>query len=108
METKTKHTAGPWEAICVDHAWRVVAGPFAICDVRHQSGQTQANARLIAAAPALAEALRNAVDRMEAVAEGIVVEKRHKGISQATHVRHMARHLAQHAKIARKALRDAG
>lgn len=56
----------------------------------------------------MAEALRNAVERMEAVAEGIHVEKRSKGISQAKHVRHMAGHLAQHAKLARAALEKAG
>ena len=44
---------------------------------------------------------------MEAVAEGILIEKRHKGVSPETHVSHMASHLAQHAKIARAALEKA-
>ncbi|GAG08834.1 unnamed protein product, partial [marine sediment metagenome] len=66
------------------------------------------NARLIAAAPALAEALEKAVERMEAVAEGIPVHNRAKGVSQAAHVAHMAGHLAQHAKKARAALAAAG
>ena len=54
--------------------------------------------------PAMLEAFDAAVGRMEAVAEGIPVENRSRGISQATHVRHMAGHLAQHAKIARAAI----
>jgi hypothetical protein len=56
---------------------------------------------------ALLEALKAAIERMEAVAEGIPVENRAEGVSQATHVRHMAGHLAQHAKIARAAIRKA-
>jgi hypothetical protein len=53
---------------------------------------------------ALLKAFKAAVERMEAVSEGIPVEKRSAGVSQATHVRHMAGHLAQHAKIARAAI----
>ncbi|NDG19773.1 MAG: hypothetical protein EB117_16120 [Betaproteobacteria bacterium] len=45
-----------------------------------------------------------AVERMEAVSNGILIEKRHKGVSAAAHVRHMAGHLEQHAKRARTAL----
>jgi hypothetical protein len=52
----------------------------------------------------LRAALEAAVERMEAVSVGIPVENRHEGVSQATHVRHMAGHLAQHAKLARTAL----
>jgi hypothetical protein len=55
----------------------------------------------------LLRAMEAAVERMEAVAEGILIEKRHKGVSPETHVRHMAGHLAQHAKIARAALEKA-
>jgi hypothetical protein len=63
--------------------------------------------RLHKAAPALLAALEAAVERMEAVAEGIPVHNRHSGVSQATHVAHMAGHLAQHAKIARAAIAQA-
>lgn len=42
-----------------------------------------------------------AIERMEAVAEGIPIHKRNRGVSPATHVRHMAGHLEQHAKKAR-------
>jgi len=59
------------------------------------------------AAPALLAALEAAVKRMEAVAESIPVHRRAKGVSQATHVAHMAGHLAQHAKIARAAIAKA-
>lgn len=52
----------------------------------------------------LREALEAAINRMEAVADGIPVVNRASGVSQATHVAHMAGHLAQHAKIARAAL----
>jgi hypothetical protein len=52
----------------------------------------------------LLEALKAATERMEAVASRITVENRAHGISQATHVRHMAGHLAEHAKIARAAI----
>lgn len=53
---------------------------------------------------ALLAAFEAAVERMEAVANGIPVHNRAAGISQATHVAHMANHLAQHAKIARAAI----
>ena len=53
---------------------------------------------------ALVEACEAALGRMEAVASGILVEKRAKGVSQAAHVRHMAGHLEQHAKIFRAAI----
>ena len=55
----------------------------------------------------LLESLRAAVERMEAVASGIPVENRHKGVSQRTHVQHMAVHLAEHAKKARATLAKA-
>jgi hypothetical protein len=56
---------------------------------------------------ALLTAFNAAVERMEDVATLIPVENRTKGISQATHVRHMAAHLEQHAKIARAAIAKA-
>lgn len=55
----------------------------------------------------LLKALEAAIERMEAVSAGIPINKRHKGVSPQTHVLHMAGHLAQHAKIARKALAKA-
>lgn len=62
------------------------------------------NARALRAVPGIVEAFNAAINRMEAVADGIPVHKRARGVSQATHVAHMASHLAQHAKIARAAL----
>lgn len=55
----------------------------------------------------LVKALKAITERAEAVAESIPVENRARGVSQAAHVRHMAGHLAQHAKIAREALKKA-
>ena len=49
----------------------------------------------------LLQAFEAAVERMEAVANGIPIENRSRGVSPGTHVRHMAGHLEQHAKIAR-------
>jgi hypothetical protein len=76
-------------------------------DDHRTSDEHDANMRLIAAAPDMLAALMAAVERMEAVADGILVEKRQRGVSPAAHVRHMAGHLAQHAKIARAALAQA-
>jgi hypothetical protein len=108
-----KHTPGPWEA----HAWgddefEVLGEKVVICDLKQEYGEKgrgmnkniEADAKLIAASPQLLAALKAAVSRMEYVAENILIEKRHKGVSPATHVRHMASHLAQHAKIARAAI----
>lgn len=55
----------------------------------------------------LLEALEAITERAEAVAAKIHVEKRHKGVSQAVHVRHMASHLEQHAKKAREVINKA-
>ena len=52
----------------------------------------------------LLKAMEAAVERMEAVSDGILIEKRSRGVSAAAHVRHMAGHLEQHAKKARAAL----
>lgn len=52
----------------------------------------------------LIEALREITERAEAVSQGIPVENRNLGVSQATHVSHMASHLAQHCKPARQLL----
>ena len=65
-------------------------------------------ARTIAALRAenaeLREALEAITERAEDVSDRIVVEKRNPGVSQASHVSHMASHLAQHAKKARAIL----
>ena len=55
----------------------------------------------------LRRAFKASVERMEAVAKRIPVHNRAKGISQASHVLHMAAHLEQHAKIARAAIAKA-
>jgi hypothetical protein len=55
----------------------------------------------------LLEAFEKAVGRMEAVAAKLPVENRAPGVSQATHVSHIAGHLAQHAKFARLAIAKA-
>lgn len=64
MTATQKNTPGPWNA----HNWRVIAevDGFPICDVepRLTGDITAANARLIAAAPELFEALKD----LEAIA----------------------------------------
>jgi len=78
----TKHTPGPWRA---GKQWSVVAdseigthsdqenreyyGGALVCE----SVRTEANARLIAAAPELLEALRDMVDVMTGCADGETV-----------------------------------
>ena len=58
-------------------------------------------------APDLLAALKAITERAEDVSQKIPVENRSEGVSQAAHVRHMASHLAQHAKIAREAITKA-
>ncbi len=53
---------------------------------------------------ALLAALEAITERAEYVADGITVDKRNKDVSMATHIAHMAGHLAQHAKRARAAI----
>lgn len=78
--------------------------PFTLHDYMRAKTALAAAPDLLRERDDLRAALEAAVERMEAVAEGIPVHKRHKGVSPATHVAHMAGHLAEHAKIARKAL----
>ena len=104
---ETKFTPGPWR---VAKHGEVVADAFnsrGLPIVLSVAAAGLSDVALIAAAPDLLAALEAAVERMEAVAAGIGVENRANGISQATHVRHMAGHLAQHAKIARAAIAKA-
>ena len=63
---ETKHTPGPWKITSATHpiiGWRITANDGSVAGV-HKAGPRQsineckANARLIAAAPELAEALR--------------------------------------------------
>lgn len=62
---------------------------------------------LLAAAPELLEALEAAAERMELVSELLPVHNRAKGVSQSRHVKHLAGHLFQHAKIASRAIATA-
>ena len=73
--------------------------------VAHETGRTPR--QLADELAELLAALKAAVERMEAVAEGIIISKRHNGVSPETHVYHMAGHLAQHAKLARAAIAKA-
>lgn len=76
MKTETKHASGPWKIgyggqECDDYA--VITSPHVESAIAHlePAGYSPANARLIAAAPELLEALRFAVKRVElANAEG--------------------------------------
>ena len=55
----------------------------------------------------LLAALEAITERAEDVSSRICVENRSEGVSQAAHVRHMASHLEQHAKIARATITKA-
>ena len=107
--SETKTTPGPWTWSATGEDRTIMAKTAGIgLVVAEVSERTDSrypgNRALIAAAPEMLAALTAAVERMEAVAEGIIIEKRHKGVSPALHVRHMAGHLAQHAKLARAAI----
>lgn len=69
MDNKTKHTPGPWEAAKKGYpTTRIEASTGQIiCDVNsiHFSGTGEANAKLIAAAPELLEALIEAKKELE-------------------------------------------
>lgn len=107
---KTKHTPEPWSWSGVGDDRMILDAdrrPVLTVDIDADRRDPQLRPTIVRdhnAAPGLAEALEKAVERMEAVAEGIPVHNRAKGVSQAAHVAHMAGHLAQHAKKARAAL----
>ena len=66
----SKHTLGPWKHDEVNRFyWKVSVakkgGAYVICEVGPIEGQTEANARLIAAAPEMLEALQMALDDSE-------------------------------------------
>lgn len=73
IETKVQHTPGPWEAEAeniyigpdrVYQQWGVIASNTGICTTGSRD-VSEANARLIAAAPELLEALKRAVAHNE-------------------------------------------
>ena len=66
-----KHTPGPWIVNMADGDIRIVADTFeTVADVRAMYGVDRANARLIAAAPSLLEALRELLGPRPAIKQG--------------------------------------
>jgi len=96
----SKHAPGPWRAECVKtscgHAWQI--GPFNCCIyVDHRAPdepdgvEAEANAKLIAAAPDLLEALKELVVRVDLPASRyepsktiIAIDNAHAAIKEAT------------------------
>lgn len=65
----TKHTPGPWHSGTVPHIVYDMGG-WAVCNTityhgKHEKGEDEANARLIAAAPDLLAALHDAAALLE-------------------------------------------
>lgn len=60
--TQSKHTPGPWDLLDGDNGYEITSGNIIIAQVTDEPCATQedANARLIAAAPDLLEALEMA------------------------------------------------
>ena len=55
----SNHTPGPWRYVCDDNAWCVLGEDGTIAEIWHGSDlSTEADARLIAAAPQLLAALK--------------------------------------------------
>lgn len=54
-----KHTPGPWQAVDDYGTWEIESASSAIATVNHNRPQHEANARIIAAAPELLEALQS-------------------------------------------------
>jgi hypothetical protein len=67
-EVKTAHTPGPWDDDNNDgfSIWNIWAGTQIVAKVIGDSAETNANARLIAAAPCLLGALRGVMPAVEA------------------------------------------
>ena len=71
MNTNAKHTPGPWENHkwnCEEHQISAKGGTIALVSHRHSlvsEAEADANARLIAAAPALLIELKNTVAAIE-------------------------------------------
>lgn len=63
--SETKHTPGPWEFDGPHHNIIVWSSPNNRICFMTSDGPTEANARLIAAAPDLLEALKNIVNSIE-------------------------------------------
>lgn len=65
------HTPGPWQAVAGSFRWNVTTvGPrtFNICALNPDRGDSEANARLIAAAPDLLAALKETLAVLEGFA----------------------------------------
>ena len=103
--SEAKHTAGAYRVadILLCHRARV-GTEYGIKDRDGLADMIDRETGLVN----LLAAMEAAVERMECVAEHIPVENRPHGVSQATHVRHLAGHLAVHARFAREALAAAG
>jgi hypothetical protein len=86
----TKHTPGPWEVQVFDGRIEVVDASGAVVLVfRNASAETLANARLIAAAPELLEALRDVLRIAKAASIGVTgnakrIERAESAIAKAT------------------------
>ena len=83
-----KHTAGPWEAVSnlVRTARTPTGGGFLVAECPANIGSRLEDARLIAAAPDMLEALINALALIELVMpiEGDVTRKVRRAIAKAT------------------------
>ena len=72
----TDHTPGPWRIRDRDDTWEIyspghdeIEAPWGVCDLTYTGGNSEANARLIAAAPAMLAALADAEDFIERTLE---------------------------------------
>ena len=109
MDTKTKETikklfeSNHSREYIIAAAWGMRDNNTSMADILDEINSAEL-AALRAENAELREALEAITERAEDVSDRIVVEKRNPGVSQASHVRHMASHLAQHAKKARAIL----
>lgn len=67
---KTKHTTGEWNAKDSEVYSLITGNTIARCDIGGKDETTEANAKLIAAAPELLEALQNFVESIDLIVEG--------------------------------------